>query len=152
MNIQHAHQLSLAVLLSFVSVAGCKNEAPPAQTGLAPAPPISMTMAVPPAPAQVAAVPAQPTVAAATVATTTGLPIGVSSNAAGSFATSAVKGLATAAPPAMDPEKEGVVPNRREGVKEGEMCGGFAGFMCKAGLRCVMTGPKYPDQAGVCKK
>lgn len=36
--------------------------------------------------------------------------------------------------------------------KEGEICGGIAGFMCEPGLVCSMTKPTYPDQAGKCQK
>jgi hypothetical protein len=33
--------------------------------------------------------------------------------------------------------------------KEGEMCGGIAGFACRDGLTCVLDG-NYPDAAGKC--
>ena len=35
---------------------------------------------------------------------------------------------------------------------EGATCGGIAGIQCQTGLKCVMTGPTHPDQAGTCKK
>ena len=35
--------------------------------------------------------------------------------------------------------------------KEGEMCGGIAGFQCEPGLFCKYDGA-YPDAAGVCIK
>lgn len=35
---------------------------------------------------------------------------------------------------------------------EGATCGGIAAIQCQTGLKCVMTGPAHPDQAGTCKK
>ncbi len=35
--------------------------------------------------------------------------------------------------------------------KEGDMCGGIAGFQCEPGLFCKYDGA-YPDAAGVCIK
>ncbi|HEY2365780.1 MAG TPA: hypothetical protein VGH87_05305 [Polyangiaceae bacterium] len=35
---------------------------------------------------------------------------------------------------------------------EGATCGGIAAIQCTTGLKCVMTGPSHPDQAGTCKK
>lgn len=35
--------------------------------------------------------------------------------------------------------------------KEGEICGGIAGFQCEPGLFCKYDGA-YPDAAGVCIK
>lgn len=60
----------------------------------------------------------------------------------------------TTPPPMTFPPADAAPPPVRasEGAKEGEMCGGIAGIMCKNGLHCVMVGPSYPDQAGTCRK
>ncbi len=42
-------------------------------------------------------------------------------------------------------------PNERPRAKEGEFCGGIAGFMCEDGLHCQYEG-NYPDAGGVCVK
>lgn len=42
-----------------------------------------------------------------------------------------------------------VRPQGRAEAKEGEMCGGIAGFRCARGLTCRYDGD-YPDAAGVC--
>jgi hypothetical protein len=36
------------------------------------------------------------------------------------------------------------------GAGLGQLCSGIAGIPCAAGLTCQMTGPSYPDQAGIC--
>ncbi len=60
----------------------------------------------------------------------------------------------TTPPPMTFPPTDAATPPAPawEGAKEGEMCGGIAGIMCKNGLHCVMVGPTYPDQAGTCRK
>ncbi|NOU34532.1 MAG: hypothetical protein HOO96_42105 [Polyangiaceae bacterium] len=60
----------------------------------------------------------------------------------------------TTPPPMTFPPADAAPPPVRasDGAKEGEMCGGIAGIMCKNGLHCVMVGPTYPDQAGTCRK
>lgn len=39
----------------------------------------------------------------------------------------------------------------RKPAAAGEMCAGFAGIPCAAGLRCVTVGPRHPDQSGTCQ-
>lgn len=41
--------------------------------------------------------------------------------------------------------------NARQPAKEGEFCGGIAGFACESGLSCKLDGD-YPDAGGKCEK
>lgn len=45
-----------------------------------------------------------------------------------------------------------IIAAKSTGAKEGQMCGGIAGFACASGLDCDMgSGPMHPDQAGTCR-
>lgn len=41
------------------------------------------------------------------------------------------------------------LPQGRPAAREGEMCGGIAGFLCEPGLTCKYAGD-YPDASGIC--
>jgi hypothetical protein len=77
-----------------------------------------------------------PSASQATSAAPTATPVTTASNA--------TVRPAESAPPAKPPAFPG--------AKAGEMCGGIAVIPCAEGLRCVVSGPMFPDKSGVCIK
>ena len=50
----------------------------------------------------------------------------------------------------LPPPEENETPPVRAPGKEGEFCGGIAGFQCEEGLICALDG-SYPDAGGTCQ-
>jgi hypothetical protein len=128
-------------LLVATGLFACKSDTPPVQ-----AVPVTVTTMTLPAPAatQLAAMPAMPTPGSALASSALQAPPSPSVKVAAPVAVGT----------GISPEKEGLIssPGSREGANLGEMCGGFAGILCKPGLNCVMSGKMHPDKSGICQK
>jgi len=84
--------------------------------------------------------------------TTATTPTNASATAPAASSAPAETSSATATTTTAAPAASSSSPAASKLGAEGATCGGIAGIQCQTGLKCVMTGPIHPDQAGTCKK